>query len=251
MTTIKEFWDNRARQFGADQRATLCEVDLRELEINSISKYLSNGMKVLDVGCGNGYSTLAFAKQKRIDITGIDYSEIMISHAIHNLELFEKDNIIESKVSFRQQDVLKMDLPDDYFDVIISERCLQNLSSWEDQCRAILNIADKLKPSGLFVMLECSLASLDHLIRFLNFFGKKEPNGVMPWHNTFFCDALLVNTPVIRKRLVFLKIVNFASTYTLITRLFPSNAFLRKYSKKLPNIGSYGYNKIFLWRKRA
>ena len=62
---IKKFWDDRAKQFGENAQATLGEVDLRKLEINFMINCIKklNPERVLDVGCGNGYSTKIYAKK--------------------------------------------------------------------------------------------------------------------------------------------------------------------------------------------
>ena len=39
---------------------------------------LSDGDKVLDIGCANGYSTVQFASQRKIDIRGVDYIPEMV-----------------------------------------------------------------------------------------------------------------------------------------------------------------------------
>lgn len=242
---IKAFWEARAKSYKTDATATLSEVQLRELEIKAILRYLSDDTKVLDIGCGNGYSTLKFAEKRRIQIVGIDFSQAMIDYALENLS----NNPVPptSKVEFLVGDVLELDFPPNHFDILISERCLQNLVSWEDQKRAILNVTRVLKPYGLFVMAECSVTGLDKLIHILNLFGKKEAENIMPWHNLFLCDKHFINDPAIRKQLVFIKLDNFASTYTLMTRLFPIPGHI---ASLLPNFGSFGYLKLFLWRKR-
>ena len=81
---IKAFWEDRARQFGARPRATLNEAPLRELEIDAMSRRLSRlkPRRVLDVGCGNGYSTRSFATRfPDTQFVGVDYSPEMIRQA--------------------------------------------------------------------------------------------------------------------------------------------------------------------------
>ena len=78
---IKEFWNQRAMQYGANQKATLGEIAVRYLEINEINRHLDHGKKILDVGCGNGYTTKIFAKNYKSKIFGIDYAPEMIEIA--------------------------------------------------------------------------------------------------------------------------------------------------------------------------
>jgi len=245
---VRQFWDERARQYTTSSQSTLCEVPLRELEIGAILKYLQDGMKVLDVGCGNGYSTIKFWEHRRLDIIGMDFSPEMVKYAKENLKACDRRDPQRGKVGFIEGDVLQLPFPAARFDAVVTERCLQNLGSWEEQRQAILNTASVLKPRGFFLMAECSFTGLDRLARFLNLLGKKEPEGVVPWHNLFFCDALVLNDPLIRKVLIPVKVNNFASAYTLITRTLPASWHLL--ARYCPNIGGFGYNKLYVWRRR-
>ena len=44
---IKEFWNERAIQYGANQEATLGEIAVKCLEINEINRHLDHGQKIL------------------------------------------------------------------------------------------------------------------------------------------------------------------------------------------------------------
>jgi cyclopropane fatty-acyl-phospholipid synthase-like methyltransferase len=72
---IKKFWDKRADKFQESCIAALGETKLRKLEIKTILKYLKGNMNILDVGCGNGYSTIEFARNIQSEFFGIDYSK--------------------------------------------------------------------------------------------------------------------------------------------------------------------------------
>ena len=91
---IKEFWNERAIQYGANQEATLGEIAVKCLEINEIKKYLDHGQKILDVGCGNGYTTKIFAKKLFIGAGPIQTSNIIINsmNKERNLNLAESQN---------------------------------------------------------------------------------------------------------------------------------------------------------------
>ena len=86
MNDIRAFWDDRARPFGGMARATLNESPLRRLEIRTMMRQIASTTphprQVLDVGCGNGFSTKQFARRfPEIEFVGADYSEEMIHHA--------------------------------------------------------------------------------------------------------------------------------------------------------------------------
>ena len=144
---IKEFWEGQAaRQELPEDLITHRDRNQRLLEIELLSKYLPSGKRILDIGCGNGFSTAVFAKSAA-EIVGIDYAPAMIERAKRNFGHVPN-------VSFRSQDVLSLDFPPDSFDVVISQRCLINLGTWDNQQKAISNIANVVKPGGFFFLQE-------------------------------------------------------------------------------------------------
>lgn len=248
---IRDFWTERARQYKTDARATLADDTVRALEIRAITKYLHNGATVLDAGCGNGYSTIQFARRRMLDITGIDYSSEMVRYARENLSLLRSDNPTRSKIRFAAGDVMNLSFPRAHFDTVITERCLQNLPSWEDQRHAILNLAGVLKPQGVLIMAECSFTGLDQLSRILNALRRPLADNALPWHNLFFCDECLINDPAIRKLLAPVCIVNFASSYAVLSRLLPVPfQFVARWLAR-PSVGPFSYHKLYLWRRRG
>jgi len=119
----------------------------RLLEIDEALRRIPSGQRILDVGCGNGYSTAIFAKQAE-RVVAIDYSEAMIARA--KREYGDIKNI-----TFEVRDILSpLPYPAKSFDVAVAQRCLINLATWEDQQKAIEHIERMIKPSGYFVMQE-------------------------------------------------------------------------------------------------
>jgi len=72
------FWNGRA---GFGQAAGSRDLIAKELEIEAISKYIFDGMRVLDAGCGNGITAIEIAKKYNVNIVGFDFSEEMIKAA--------------------------------------------------------------------------------------------------------------------------------------------------------------------------
>ena len=58
LAAVKERY---VKEASTDKYATSQDMNLRELEIKAISKHLSDGLKVLDLGCGNGYTISSLA----------------------------------------------------------------------------------------------------------------------------------------------------------------------------------------------
>lgn len=234
---IKNFWDDRAKEYGVDWRATLGEKYLRLLEIktmaNLIKKY--DPKRVLDVGCGNGYSTKVFAtKFPSINFVGIDYSSEMISQA--------KNNQLNN-CNFSEGDVLYVEsLPDGEFDLIFTQRCLQNIPNYEKQRNAINNLLFKLSTSGILLLMECSKDGVEKLNNFRIKIGQPPIDNIEPWHNNFFIDDNLVND-------FSANISHFTSTYMFLSKIIHPS--LTRISYILPAIGSFGYDKLYIIKKKT
>lgn len=175
---VKDFWEGRAKAVSNSVEVTHPDIWQRWLEIQVIKRFLEKD-RVLDVGCGNGHTARLIAPFVK-NIVGIDYSSEMIKRA--NLEL---EKSLAGKVSFQVRDVIKLK-PFDLgkFNLVISERCLINLDSWEAQKRAIANIASVLKKGGRYLFVEGCKDGRDNL----NSFRKKMGLSIMPkvWHNIDF-----------------------------------------------------------------
>jgi SAM-dependent methyltransferase len=176
---VKRFWDGRAEAPGVgDSAVTHADVWQRELEIATILKFLGRGDRVLDVGCGSGYTTKRLAAHVA-EVIGIDYSDAMIQRAVGSGP---------GSAIFAVKDVLDLG-PADFgvFDVVVSERCLINLSGWPEQRRAIDNVARVLRPGGRFIFLEGGRQGRQNLNQLRTTAGL----DVMPtvWHNVDFDEA--------------------------------------------------------------
>jgi len=273
--SVKEYWSQQARlartvkagikvydrkkDLFADGRGgggTLKDHNLRQLEIARMGEYLKRGESVLDVGCGNGYSTLRFALERGVRIVGVDYSEEMIANAQASLKkVLRKHPRLKNKVEFLTADALKLDevFPKRRFDTVLTIRCLINLQSWEDQKRAIAQVHGVLKRRGRFLMLESSLLGLERLNSVRRSVGLHDIK--VSWHNLFFDEKKLLR--YLSRRFEILDVDNFCSTYMLISRALHPMLWEPDYERPInraalymPNMGDYGYNKIFVLRKK-
>lgn len=192
---IKEFWKNRAIGIKDGQKLTHNDIWQRWLEIELIKRFIPENSTILDIGCGNGYTTKSIAHIAK-DIMGIDFCEEMIKRAKTDYP----------DVRFSISDVMCIG-PELFgmFDIAITERCLINLTSWEDQKKAISNIASVIKEGGLLLFIEGSKDGRDRLNAMRASFGLT----VMPpvWHNLDFSEHELTEHLeeyfVIEKRLYF------------------------------------------------
>jgi SAM-dependent methyltransferase len=144
---VRTVWEDRARNAAlSEDNVTHSDRYQRTLEIEVLLQYLPRNQRVLDVGCGNGFSTQILAKHSK-EVVGIDYSEGMIGRA---RQVYGH----ASNILFQVRDILSLELPPSSFDVAVSQRCLINLTCWEDQQRALANIAHVLKSGGCLFLQE-------------------------------------------------------------------------------------------------
>lgn len=181
-TKVREFWDDRARDSSiSDVEVTHRDVWQRWLEIETVRRYLRPADRVLDVGCGAGYAANLLAPGVR-EVVGIDSSAEMIARA--------RSHATEGRCSFEVQDVLTLSPGAlGVFDVVLSSRCLINLSGWDEQQRAIRAIHSVLEPGGRFIFLEGSADGRRRLDAARVAAGLEEMPAV--WHNVDFRENQL------------------------------------------------------------
>jgi SAM-dependent methyltransferase len=150
---------------------------MRELEVAFVEQYLEPGLHAADIGCGDGRATRRYAARVA-SIVGIERSERLRGLAEGDQEREQIANL-----TFSPGDILDLSEYRNAFDVVITERVLINLPSWEHQQRAIAEIAGALRPGGRYVMLENTTDGDDALNRL------RERVGLKPipqhWHNLF------------------------------------------------------------------
>jgi SAM-dependent methyltransferase len=232
---VRQFWEDRAREFGSDCRATLADTALRMLEIRTMRRELKKRAPriVLDVGCGNGFSTRWLASRfPSVQFTGVDYSTGMIDQC--------KCNTLPN-AHFAVADVLdQTTLPSGPFDVIYTQRCIQNVTGWEQQVLAIDNLRGRLQADGVLLLMECSRDGVQQLNGFRGRFGLPAIDNIEPWHNTFLHDQLMQQT-------FNAEIVYFSSTYMFLTKVVHPR--LTSIAGRLPHVGRFGYDRLYVVRQ--
>jgi ubiquinone/menaquinone biosynthesis C-methylase UbiE len=194
--------------WGKPSTISLVDENLRELETQAILKRLKTSDSVLDVGCGDGINSLVYAG--RVErLIGVDYSEEMIRRAKRRVAELNLVNVGFQNLAVQQLSEIHED-----FSVVITQRCLINLTSFEEQREAILSIHRLLQQGGLYLMLEC----VEQGRALLNDMRVKMgvPPIPMPWHNQFFDIDQLIS--MLRQRFSLVETIDF-SLYFLITRL--------------------------------
>jgi len=144
-TLTDEHWSQRAATVANDHEVNLMDVFQRELEFDAIARFLKPEMQVLEVGCGNGFSTDRFRPAvKHVD--AFDKSEEMIERARRSFG--EKNN------RFFVDDVLAPDHIDRTYDCVICVRVLINLPDTKAQLVAVDNMAKFVRRGGVLLLAE-------------------------------------------------------------------------------------------------
>jgi SAM-dependent methyltransferase len=244
------------------KNATTDDIHLRSLEIITLIDLLHHikpelRKKILDIGCGDGVSTISLAHSFPDSVfTGIDYSETMIKIANQNLM---KDKSLEERIHFFVGDVTKLDasIDQEKYDIIISDRCLINLGSSDVQFNSIRMISEHVIDGGYFIAIENFNEGQISMNQARKLMGL--PEIPIRWHNHYFCESDFLNYA--KKIFSQVSIKNFASSYYFATRVIYSamcqmhgekpnyNHEIHQLAVKLPWTGNFSPIKLAVMKK--
>ncbi len=130
---VNGYWDLRSRGFSESVKNEWAESGF--IPVNEIIGRLQapEGSSFLDLGCGPGYYSVALADMG-FDVTGIDYSEEMLSQA--------RKNASEHNVTpeFIRADASFLPFEDGSFDFIVSRNVIWNLPEPKKAYSEILRV---------------------------------------------------------------------------------------------------------------
>jgi len=254
---IQQYYRDRA---STNKYATSPDFNLREVENEYLSRQLRDGVKVLDVGCGNGYSTLSHAARWDAQFTGVDFVSEMVDAAKDLAAQFK----LRGQVDFRTGDVTDLDFPDESFDFVITQRCLLNLTSREDQWKGMREIARVLKPGGVYLMMEGTLQGLRALNELRVQFDLDpipEAENTYNWFSNKFDEPemLEVARSLFREHMG----IQRFGMYYFISRIVhpllvspeapkfdaPINAVAQMLCRKIPDYDQIGHVALFMFRR--
>lgn len=201
-----------------DKYATSQDFYIHELEINAIEKFLNEKGKVLDIGCGNGYTLISLAKKfTDWSFTGVDFS----SNLVEGAKFLSSE--LNNKPEFICSDAIGYikEANEDSYGYIITERFIQNLPDITWQKNVIKDIYRVLRKGGRFMMCEGSVDGF----RALNNLRVKVGLDAIPETYTGNVSAVRIEDKefeeFMQKELGF-KLVNKSgfSDYFMISRVF-------------------------------
>ncbi len=255
---VFEYWTKQAREHGPSPSASWSDHRVIEMEISEIAKHLTDGDKVLDVGCANGYSSLRFARVCRIQLRGLDYVPEMIEQARAQLATMQ-DHSARS-VEFDVGDITQLKERLNSYDKVIVVRVLINLGTWERQLLGLRECIRILKPGGLLLLSEATLQGWRRLNSLRKDWGMDDIPK--PPFNQYIDEEKVI--AAVGSEATLLEVSNFASTYYVGTRVLkpllvqatqaplsvadPNSEWNRWFSQ-LPAAGDYGTQKLFVFRK--
>jgi len=256
---IRNFWTEQARIHGQGAAASWSDFRVMEMEVREILKHLADGDRVLDVGCANGFSTVQFASQRRIEVRGLDYIPEMIENAKHRQSAITGQ--LPGSVSFAQGDITDLKEPDDAYDKVITIRVLINLGSWDRQLLALKECARVLRPGGTLLVSEATVQGWQRLNAFRQEWGLSDIP--MPPFNQYLDEERMRGDCPAGLRLR--EVNNFASSYYVGTRVIKPllgriaggavdvanpAAEWNHWVSELPAAGDYGTQKLFIFEKQ-
>jgi 2-polyprenyl-6-hydroxyphenyl methylase/3-demethylubiquinone-9 3-methyltransferase len=137
-----EFYDRSAARWWQPDAKIYALHHLNPLRFQYFDRYLTNwqGLKVLDVGCGGGFSG-EFLAARGAQVFGIDQSQSCITAA--------KAHAATSGFAIDYQYGYAEDLPypHNYFDVVLCVDVLEHVTDWQ---QTIAEIHRVLQPGGMF-----------------------------------------------------------------------------------------------------
>lgn len=137
------------------------------------------GDLVLDVACGTGDLTQAFARSPAARVTGLDFTREMLDHAERKRAALAP--ALAGKIDYIEGDAMALPFPDASFDIVSIAFGIRNVA---EPARAVGEFARVLRPGGRLVILEFARPS----------------NPLMRWFNDLYCARIMPITATLISR---------------------------------------------------
>ena len=201
--SVKNFWEKEGKNRGDTPFATIRDHYFRNIEIKEIINFFSKKKThyMLDIGCGNGFSTVFFSKLSK-KILGLDYSEKLIQNAKNLLKKNKTKQVLKKysyqslqpkskNIKFSVGNILDLSKYKNNFDGAVCCRVLINLPSRSSQSKAIKNLSLSVKKNSYIFITEVVGKYHKLLSKF------RTQSGLDPlevyWHNLYLDEKHFIN----------------------------------------------------------
>ena len=196
-------WNDWAEKYGSKLRATTKANSIKRIEIFELAKAITylleqskkkdSDLTILEVGCGNGYNTIAIKEMFGKSIVhGIDFSSEMINNSkkLTSKTVFKNSDSIGFYVGDAKE-LDKQKLLLDEYDIIFTDRCLINLLGEGELEMAVESIFSKLKKGGAGIFIENFINSRNNQDNLRQIIGLERRK--IPEFNKFICEESFLN----------------------------------------------------------
>ena len=249
----KKHYDKEAKLNKSSPKMTMGDDHVRSSEtdfiLNLINKTNKRKIKILDIGCGNGYTLKKISKlKKKTELTGFEPTELLRNIAKKVLK--EKANILGNSIRDLKEFSEK-------YDIIICQRIIINIQNYQDQKNALKNILKLSKKGTKLIFIEAFKSGLNNL----NYVRKKcKLPPLKPRIHNLYLEDNFFKSKFLKK--IIHKKEKILSSYYLIARVlhpiylkaykekFEFNSNLKKFFKKVfPHCkGNFSQLKFLIYR---
>ncbi len=164
MGTPASVFDAQIEQWRREEDLPWNRIKRRQVQVNLARHLAGSGLRILDVGGGNGLDSLPLAAQGH-QVVIVDYSQAMLADARARAEAAG----LQERVELQQADAggISKLFPGESFDTVLCHNVIQYLSARDDQSALLSGLARLLKPQGVLSLISMNRLSVVYAELFL------------------------------------------------------------------------------------